>query len=349
MTAGARVTSLNALRDMKVALAAFVEQASAALTSVDADIARMSQWLNQDRPAHFKSVIRRLEEEITRAKSAISMKENLSAMGSRSVVDERKHLQRLQARLEDLSTKRDNVRKWAPTWDREAMMYKSSCRGLTESLQADLPAAIKRLERMATSIEQYWALQPASSDLSARELSPADLAALSAAWNPGEPGVPPIPITTRDKYGPLRILTVSPQTMSELMPLPVATGWEAGQPAAAEGAQLLRLAGASDEVFPDSLVFVAWRAMQCPAVYFVRRPPVTLPAGLTDSGWFIGPVEEAERPAGYGCFRVGALLDRLPGLKPILGCPVGMQVVLAGGTVKSVLDADDREVWAENL
>ena len=122
MGESARIKSVAALRDMKVALAEFVDQVNIALAGVDADIGRTAQWLQHDRPAYYKSAIRRATDEVTRAKSEISRKQYMRAPEPVSVVEEKKKLEALKRRLEELERRADAVRKWGPQYEREAML-----------------------------------------------------------------------------------------------------------------------------------------------------------------------------------------------------------------------------------
>ena len=68
----ARVHSLQALKDVKFAVAEFAESVGRTLTSVDADINRITQWLSQDRPAHWKTQVRLREEQVATANADVT-------------------------------------------------------------------------------------------------------------------------------------------------------------------------------------------------------------------------------------------------------------------------------------
>jgi len=340
MAESARINSVTALRDLKLALADFIEQINIAFASVDAEIGRMGQWLQQERPAYYKHAVRRAEDAVTRAKSDISRKQYMRAPEPVSVVEERKVLEKLKRRLEELQRKQDAVRKWAPRWEREAMMYKSTCRPLTECAQATLPRAIERLEKMAVAIEEYLRLQVASPDL-----TPVDSSAFGESWTDQTDAF--ILRSTVEKYSHLRAMIISPEAAAELRPAPLETPWQAGTVTPSDAESIAKMSGADAPPGDDDLVFVAWRAVSCEAVFLARRAgtqPVRAD-GRVDSGWFVGPLEKPEQPGGYACTTVASLAQLVPTIRSILGLRPGSLAVFASGTVRSILDDGDRELW----
>lgn len=151
----ARLQSLDTLKDVKAAVLEFAEAVQRVLTGVDADVGRVGQWLNQDRPAYWKARVRRCEDEVTKAQADIMRKKLIAAPEPASVVEEQKALDAAKRRLAHAQRKLDNVRKWAPVWDREAMLYKTACRGLTEAVHRDMPAAAARLDHLMARLEEY--------------------------------------------------------------------------------------------------------------------------------------------------------------------------------------------------
>lgn len=151
----ARLQSLDTLKDVKAAVAEFADAVKRTLTGVDADVARVGQWLNQDRPAYWKARVRRCEDDVTQAQADIMRKKLIAAPEPASVVEEQKALGAAKRRLVHAQRKLTNVRKWAPVWDREAMLYKTACRGLTEAVHRDMPAAAARLDHLMASLEEY--------------------------------------------------------------------------------------------------------------------------------------------------------------------------------------------------
>lgn len=160
MSTQARIYNSKALLDAKAALVKFAEQVTGALASVDSDISRLSQWLHQERPAYWKHEIRRREDKVLAAKTEIQRKIISQAPEPPSLVLERKVLQRAVASTEQARQRLEKVKQWAPRWERDALLYKTSTSGLSEALYRDIPAALARLEQMLLSLEAYARLAP---------------------------------------------------------------------------------------------------------------------------------------------------------------------------------------------
>ncbi len=163
MSDSARILNVEALAEAKAALAQFAEAAERALIGVDADINRMTHWLQQDRPAHWKREIRARETDVLNAKTAISRKQIIAAPNPASVVDERKALQRAQRRLDEARRRQEVTHRWAISWERQATAYKGPAHQIREFVSDRIPAAIASLTSMAESIEAYLAAPPPDS------------------------------------------------------------------------------------------------------------------------------------------------------------------------------------------
>jgi hypothetical protein len=337
----ARITSVQPLRDMKAALGEFIDAVNVAFANVDAEVGRVTQWLQHERPGYYKHAVRRATDAVTKAKSELSRKQYMRAPEPVSVVEEKKQVEKLKRRLEELERKQDMVRQWGPRFEREAMMYKSSCRALSELVSATLPKAIQRLEKMAQAIEDYVRLQPADASL-----TPADIAAIERSiTDAGETAL----ASTVEKYAGLRALAISPEAARELRPSTIGTPWTCPAPAATDLATVEKLAICDATPTPEELVYVAWRSVSCEGIYLLRGQPIARDDGSASSGWFIGPLERPEEPGGFVAVSVKELLAGAPGLRPLLSLRVGTLAVVDAGMLRSILDAENREVWQEGI
>lgn len=184
----AKVHSLQTLKDVKAAVADFAESVSRTIASVDADISRVTQWLSQDRPAHWKTQVRLREEQVAKVQADIMRKRIIAAPEPASIVEEQKELERAKRRLDSARRKLENVRRWAPIWEREALLYKTSCRGLTEAVHRDMPAAGVRLDSLMASLDAYLRIAVPRTD---GEMAPGPLDA--EAGSSGDPASPITP------------------------------------------------------------------------------------------------------------------------------------------------------------
>src|SRR5262245_51525588 len=67
MSQRAQVTSIEVLRDFKVGLAVFCEDAAEALCAIEIEIRRTLDWLEHDRLNYWQNEIRHRREEVAQA------------------------------------------------------------------------------------------------------------------------------------------------------------------------------------------------------------------------------------------------------------------------------------------
>ncbi|MCG3124084.1 MAG: hypothetical protein GIKADHBN_02525 [Phycisphaerales bacterium] len=337
MSESARIQNIEVLREMKAALLDFAKEAALTITAVDADVQRVGQWLTLERPTYWKHEVRRREEQVEAAKAEIRRKELAAHPNPADTVLERKALKRAKDKLERAEQKRQCVRKWAPAWEREAMIFKGGCSPLNEVLHREIPAAVARLDRMIESLEEYFRLAaPATDSVSAQASGSVESMARSHEQALLHPG---------DRYGPLRrhIPTPAERTAYEAYEMP-RIDWQAGVPNEADAEAISRLDTWGDLPFPAQTVTVSWRSLKDDQVFMVRLPPVE-GAERPDSGWYIGPVENPQMPGGTRVCTVGELVQQVPGLATLVALREGSLVVLHRGIVKAILDGGDRDVW----
>ena len=71
MTNPANVRSLQAIRDFKVALLQFEEQATSALEAITQQINRVLDWLQHDRPGYWKQQLRRGFDKVAETRASL--------------------------------------------------------------------------------------------------------------------------------------------------------------------------------------------------------------------------------------------------------------------------------------
>jgi hypothetical protein len=326
----AKITDVSALADLKAALAVFAEEVRTTLSGVDAEVGRVGQWLTHERPAYWKHEIRKREDKVQAAKAAIAAKQLARAPEPVSVAQERKDLQRAAANLEEGQKRAAAVKRWGPVWDREAQLYKSSCSGLTETLERDVPMGVARLERMMKALEAYLRVTG--------EETAEQLASGLDASTPDEADPALV------KYANRRASDPSPEVRAGLTPTPVRDlRWAAGPIAEEDRVSLGRLAIAGTPPPPDAKIVVAWRTTEV-ASYLLSRAPASHEVG-EDSGWYVGPLDRPEATGGLRATTVASLLAEWPWLAEALRLGPGSLVVVKAGRVAAVLDDADRDLW----
>ncbi|MFN9994056.1 MAG: hypothetical protein ACK54H_11985 [Phycisphaerales bacterium] len=151
----AGVRSTKALAEVRAALIEFIDAARGSLAAAETELQRTGQWLNQDRPAHWKSELRRREDAVLAAKLEIERKRLIKAPDPASVVLEQRELRRAVDRRDSAATRKRNTELWVGRFDRQALLTKTSTHKLGEALNSTLPRGIAALERMITTLESY--------------------------------------------------------------------------------------------------------------------------------------------------------------------------------------------------
>lgn len=324
----ANLTNTDVLRDVRVALAKFAQEARNTLTAVDADVARVGQWLTHERPAHWKHEIRRREDQVAAAKAAIARKQISRAPEPASVVEERKALQKCQRRLEHARERAEATRRWAAVWERESSLWKSSCSGLTELLDRDVPGAMADLDRMMKALAEYLA---AGAVLTSDEVPTAAPTGLSKAERLAAFRAHVLPLAER-------VGLVSPAECAAMTAPP----WSAGTINEADRESLSRLGAASNMPAASDRILVSWRALEITSAVLVREDP-----GCDgDSGWTIVPGDRPEAPGGWRAATVGDALKHWPFLASVVPLAPGCVVEISAGLIAGVIDHSNRDLWS---
>lgn len=168
----ANVQSLDALRDVRVALILFQERASAALGSLRTKIDRTRAWLEQDRPLYWRDQERKAYDRVASARVAFDMC-RLRTVGGRhpECVEEKVALQRAKARLEYCQNKVDVVRRVNVEVGQQSDDYRGRSGPLQRLLDEDIPNVLAMLSRMIEAIEAYAAVGVLSEDSASVPLS----------------------------------------------------------------------------------------------------------------------------------------------------------------------------------
>lgn len=336
MRDSAKVQTLGALRAVRAALLRFAEDAGASVTAVDAEVQRLSQWLRQDRPAHWKREVRAREEGVQVAKAEIQRKILIAAPEPASLALERRAVARAEARLASALERQAHTKRWSTLWDRESLVARGALMGVSEFLHADVPKAVARLDAMLEALEGYIRLEaPRGEELGAG------------------PGDGRVSEGSGERAGAGSAVRAAAESASSVMRRRAAEAvgraraprgefaipaWASGEPTASQRAWLESRGG---EV-PGGTLVVSWRALSERSVYLVRLPRTE----EGDSGWYVGAMEHPEHTGA--CWRVGVseLLAVAPGLRPILGLEEGLLATLSIDGLIEVIDRHDRVIWS---
>lgn len=161
----AHVTSINALREFRLALAKYRSDAAAALIEAESDVQRTLVWLRHDRLSYWQREQRKRQELLARAKS--DMYRHIVASDSpRASVDQKKGLEKAKRQLEEADAKLDAIKRAVRVLDHELVLYRGEVQGLAGMIESDLVMAEARLERMSSDLDAYAQLLAPGSNAS---------------------------------------------------------------------------------------------------------------------------------------------------------------------------------------
>ncbi|MFI5378954.1 MAG: hypothetical protein ACHRHE_06645 [Tepidisphaerales bacterium] len=334
MATGARVESIEALKNFKIYLIKFGEKISAALEDADSELGHVLNWLETEQPTYWASQIRKRHDALEKAKEALRMKKLFKDATGRtpSAVDEEKAVSVAKRRMDEAEQKAIATKKWAGRMQKEILLYKGQVMRLVTAASTDIPAACSQLNNYVLTLDQYMAV-PIEAGSTAGAV-PGE-GQMTRAAEPGRE-------EAKSAWAGLRRLT--PAAMLRDAAALVALGdvqWPSGAIMAADREALVGLGVPEEPVSPGERIICAADAWKANAVYFERLG--RLPDGAS---WYVGPADMAAGPVGT-CVAVKAeeLLRGRPDLREVLQFPEGFLVVISAGTgLGALVNPQDRDL-----
>jgi hypothetical protein len=151
----ASVSSINALKEFKRALAGFAAVINTALGEAQSDLQRTTWWVQEDRVTHWQAQKRKRTTQLSQAKSELFRAQVASPDDRVPATLERKAVDQAQQRLNEAETKLANIKRWSRLLEREVILYKGHCQQLSRAIDGDVPAALHRLDKMVSALEKY--------------------------------------------------------------------------------------------------------------------------------------------------------------------------------------------------
>jgi hypothetical protein len=208
MSKSANVLSIQTLKDFKVAMINFSEDARNSLSGCDMELRRMRDWLERDQLGYWQAQIKKREEQLMQARADLH-KRKISQQGSDAVSDaeQKENLREAQKRLKVAEEKYASIKRLIPFLHHAIDEYHSHSQPLGDHLAGGFEKSLFTLVKMIGSLEAYLALQAptAPSMPSAAETTGASSASSTASSaagsastesqstdvNNGEAAVPP--------------------------------------------------------------------------------------------------------------------------------------------------------------
>jgi len=160
MSSPAKVHSSDAIEAVRRAMMLFVEQVSDALTELSAEMRRMQEWLEHDRPRHWKMQLKKANDLVHEAQQALHRCLMFPIAKERpSCTEERMALKKAKARLEYCDQKTERVRYWQKTMRHELFESEGRMSQLLRLVEVDVPQAIGVLNKILRNLEEYHAIR----------------------------------------------------------------------------------------------------------------------------------------------------------------------------------------------
>ena len=163
MSQTANVRSVDALKDFKIAMITFTEDARNALSSTDMEVRRVRDWLQRDQLTHWVAQVKRREEDVATAKSEL-FRRKVTAMNSDSVsdTDQKEALRLAIRRLDQAHEMVAKIKRTIPYLDHAIAEYQATSQPLGDMLTGSFINSINLIERMVISLERYLELNAPS-------------------------------------------------------------------------------------------------------------------------------------------------------------------------------------------
>ncbi len=171
MRQGANVSSINALKEFKHGLTEFATITMAALDEAQSDVQRTLWWVQHEQLSYWKGHKKKIQKKLDVARSELFRAQVASPDQRVPATSERKAVERAERELEEADTKIANVKRWTRLLEREVLLYKGQCQGLSHAVEGELPRALGRLERMIVALEKYVRLAAPEMDEAIEEVT----------------------------------------------------------------------------------------------------------------------------------------------------------------------------------
>ncbi len=152
-----KIADVQTIERLRASFVMATEAFGLALEEAEGEVERMQFWVEGERRDHWTREIRRSQEAVVVAKSALFRKQEIKATPEArpSVVDEKRALDRARARLELAERKLRSTKMWAIELPRQAVVFKGALSPMHTLLDRDAPKVNAMLRRMTEHLEAY--------------------------------------------------------------------------------------------------------------------------------------------------------------------------------------------------
>jgi hypothetical protein len=159
MSQGANVRSVDAIKDFKITLINFAEEARVGLSSTDMELRQVRNWLTRDQLSYWQAQVKRGQERVSMAKAELHRRQ-LSQANSESVsdTDQKDALREAQRMLREAEEKVQTIKRWVPILEHAVSEYHSQSQPLGDRLAGSFAQTLNIITRMIAALDAYLKL-----------------------------------------------------------------------------------------------------------------------------------------------------------------------------------------------
>jgi hypothetical protein len=156
MSGPAKILSLSAIEQFRVALIEYEKRTQDALDTLTAQLRRATDWLENDSASYWQQQEKKAADAVQQAKLDLE-RCLIFPVGSEQPAcrEERAVLKSARDRLDFCREKRDLLRRWQGIFQHEVFEFQGRIGHLKRILETDLPAARAKLQVIIRRIENY--------------------------------------------------------------------------------------------------------------------------------------------------------------------------------------------------
>ena len=193
MSSPAQVRSTDAIEALRASLLKFQQRVQNAVDVLDGELHRASNWVEHDRPAHWKQQTHAAEDAVHAAKIELERCLMMTVAGERPTCREQKEaLVAAKARRAYCQEKCEAVRRWQRNLRHEQFEYDGRIGQLRRAMELDVPKAAALLQTILRRLDEYQIERPPESSLPSEPVtSPANHTS-SIQQPASKPPAPPV-------------------------------------------------------------------------------------------------------------------------------------------------------------
>ncbi len=183
MNSSARVTSIDALRRLKVAMEGFEHDSRNAVAAMTLEVRRVLQWIEHDRTQYWPRELRKAYDRVAEARNDLERcMMRAGDENTRACYDEKKALERAKRRVRTCEEKIQAVKFWRRQLRHDAEEFSGTLSKLDSRLDTDWARSLATLQRMVVALEKYAESRQFGESAPAGSASPpVDWAALASS------------------------------------------------------------------------------------------------------------------------------------------------------------------------